>query len=84
MRNFANKIWNASRFVMMNLTIDKNGLPEKLELEDKWLLSKFNGLAKEVNENIDKFELGIAANKIYDFIWDTFCDWYIEITKPRA
>ena len=83
MRNFANKIWNASRFVMMNLTIDKNGLPEKLELEDKWLLSKFNGLAKEVNENIDKFELGIAANKIYDFIWDTFCDWYIEITKPR-
>ena len=83
MRNFANKIWNASRFVMMNLTIDKNELPEKLELEDKWVLSKLNDLAGEVNENIDKFELGIAATKIYDFIWDTFCDWYIEITKPR-
>ncbi len=83
MRNFANKIWNASRFVMMNLTIEKNSLPEKLELEDKWVLSKLNTLAKEVNENIEKFELGIAANKIYDFIWDTYCDWYIEITKPR-
>ena len=83
MRNFANKIWNASRFVMMNLTIDKNRLPEKLELEDKWVLSKLNDLVGEVNENIEKFELGIAANKIYDFIWDTFCDWYIEITKPR-
>ena len=83
MRNFANKIWNASRFVMMNLTIDKNELPDKLELEDKWILSKFNDLAKEVCDNIDKFELGIAAGKIYDFIWDTFCDWYIELTKPR-
>jgi valyl-tRNA synthetase len=83
MRNFANKIWNASRFVMMNLTIDKNELPEKLELEDRWILSKFNNLAKEVNENFDKFELGIAANKIYDFIWDSYCDWYIELTKPR-
>jgi Valyl-tRNA synthetase len=83
MRNFANKIWNASRFVMMNLTIDKNELPEKLELEDKWILSKLNNLAKEVNENLDKFELGIAANKIYDFIWDSYCDWYIELTKPR-
>ncbi len=83
MRNFANKIWNASRFVMMNLTIDKNELPEQLELEDKWVLSKLNGLVREVNENIDKFELGIAANKIYDFIWDTYCDWYIELTKPR-
>jgi len=83
MRNFANKIWNASRFVMMNLTIDKNELPEKLELEDKWILSKFNALAKEVNENLDKFELGIAANKIYDFIWDSYCDWYIELTKNR-
>ncbi len=83
MRNFANKIWNASRFVMMNLTIDKNELPAELELEDKWVISKFNSLAKEVNENIDKFELGIAANKIYDFIWDTYCDWYIELTKPR-
>jgi len=83
MRNFANKIWNASRFVMMNLTIDKNELPGKLELEDKWILSKFNNLAGEVNENIDKFELGIAANKIYDFIWNSYCDWYIELTKPR-
>jgi valyl-tRNA synthetase len=67
----------------MNLTIGKNELPEKLELEDKWILSKLNSLAKEVNENIDKFELGIAANKIYDFIWDNYCDWYIELTKPR-
>ena len=82
-RNFANKIWNASRFVMMNLTIDKNELPDKLELEDKWILSKLNTLVREVNENIDKYELGIAANKIYDFIWDTYCDWYIELTKPR-
>jgi valyl-tRNA synthetase len=83
MRNFANKIWNASRFVMMNLTVDKNELPEKLELEDKWILSKFNSLVREVCENIEKFELGIAAGKIYDFIWDTYCDWYIELTKPR-
>ena len=83
MRNFANKIWNATRFVMMNLTIDKNGLPDKLELEDKWILSKLNTLAKEVCENVDKYELGIAASKIYDFIWDSYCDWYIELAKPR-
>ncbi len=83
MRNFANKIWNASRFVMMNLTIDKNELPEKLELEDRWILSRLNSLAGEVCENIDKYELGIAAGKIYDFIWDSFCDWYIELSKPR-
>ncbi|MGM9522565.1 MAG: valine--tRNA ligase [Oscillospiraceae bacterium] len=83
MRNFANKIWNASRFVMMNLTIDKNGLPQSLELPDRWILSKLNSLIREVTENVDKFELGIAAQKIYDFIWDTFCDWYIELTKPR-
>jgi len=87
MRNFANKIWNASRFVMMNLTPgDKSlpsGLPEDLELEDKWILSKLNSLAGEINDNLDKYELGIAAAKIYDFIWDTFCDWYIELTKPR-
>ena len=83
MRNFANKIWNASRFVMMNLTVDKNELPEKLELEDRWVLSKLNSLAKEVCENMDKFELGVASAKIYDFIWDTYCDWYIELTKPR-
>ena len=83
MRNFCNKIWNASRFVMMNLTIDKNELPEKLELEDRWILSKFNTLAKEVCENMDHFELGVAAGKIYDFIWDTYCDWYIELSKTR-
>jgi len=96
MRNFANKIWNASRFVMMNLKdieadfatsasgeIQELKLPEHLELEDKWILSKLNTLAGEVCENFDKYELGIAAAKIYDFIWDTFCDWYIELTKPR-
>ena len=83
MRNFCNKLWNASRFVMMYLTIDKNELPEKLEIEDKWILSKLNDTVKEVNENMDSFELGVAAGKIYDFIWDSFCDWYIELTKPR-
>jgi len=83
MRNFANKIWNASRFVMMNLTIEKNELPDSLEMEDRWILSKLNSLTKEVCENLDKFELGIAADKIYDFIWDSFCDWYIELSKAR-
>ena len=83
MRNFANKIWNASRFVMMNLTIEKNELPDTLEMEDKWILSKLNTLSKEVCENLDKFELGVAADKIYDFIWDSFCDWYIELSKAR-
>ena len=83
MRNFANKIWNASRFVMMNLTIDKVELPEKLELEDKWVLSKLNTLIREVTENMDAYELGVASAKIYDFIWDTYCDWYIELTKTR-
>jgi valyl-tRNA synthetase len=83
MRNFANKIWNASRFVMMNLTIDKNELPEKLELEDRWIISKLNTLVREVCENLDRYELGVAAAKIYDFIWDSYCDWYIELTKPR-
>mgnify|MGYP004508863217 FL=1 len=83
MRNFCNKIWNASRFVMMNLTIDKNELPEKLEIEDKWILSKLNDVVKEVCENMNAFELGVAAGKIYDFIWDSYCDWYIELTKPR-
>lgn len=68
---------------MMNLTVEKNELPEKLELEDKWILSKLNTLSREVCENMDKFELGIAAGKIYDFIWDSYCDWYIELTKPR-
>ncbi len=83
MRNFANKIWNASRFVMMNLTIDQCGLPEKLELEDKWILSKLNTTIKEMTENLEKYELGVAAQKIYDFIWDNYCDWYIELTKAR-
>ncbi len=83
MRNFANKIWNASRFVMMNLTVEDKTLPETLELPDKWVLSKLNTLIGEVNDNFDRFELGIAAQKIYDFIWDTFCDWTIELAKPR-
>ena len=83
MRNFANKLWNAARYVMMNLTIEKNELPAELKLEDKWILSKLNRLIAEVNENFDKYEMGLAATKIYDFIWDSFCDWYIEITKPR-
>ena len=83
MRNFANKIWNASRFLMMNLTIDKCELPERLELEDKWILSKLNRVIPEVTENMEKFELGVAAQKVYDFIWDDYCDWYIELTKSR-
>ena len=84
-RNFANKLWNASRFIMMNLPDDfkADKLPENLNTEDKWIVSKFNTLAKEVNENLDKFELGVAAQKIYEFIWDVYCDWYIELTKPR-
>ena len=83
MRNFCNKIWNASRFVMMNLTIDKVALPEKLELEDKWILSKLNTLIREVTDNMDAFELGVASAKVYDFIWDNYCDWFIELTKNR-
>ena len=83
MRNFANKIWNASRFVMMNLSIDKVQLPEKLELEDKWVLSRLNTLIREVTDNLEAYELGVASAKIYDFIWDTYCDWYIELTKTR-
>ena len=83
MRNFCNKIWNASRFVMMNLTIDKVALPEKLELEDKWILSKLNTLIREVTDNMDAFELGVASAKVYDFIWDNYCDWFIELTKSR-
>ena len=83
MRNFANKIWNASRFLMMNLTIDKCQLPEKLELEDKWILSKLNRVIPEITDNMDRYELGVAAQKIYDFIWDDYCDWYIELTKTR-
>ena len=86
MRNFANKLWNASRYVMMNLSDDaKNELPavEKLEIADKWVLSKLNTLISEATENLEKYELGVAVQKIYDFIWDTYCDWYIELTKAR-
>ena len=84
-RNFANKVWNASRFVMMNLPEDfkADKLPENLNVEDKWIISKFNTLAKIVNENLEKFELGVAVQNLYDFIWDIYCDWYIELTKPR-
>ena len=85
MRNFANKIWNASRYVLMNLTIEKTGLPaaDKLEIEDKWVLSRLNTLIREVTEKLDSYELGVASSKVYDFIWDTYCDWYIELTKAR-
>ena len=86
MRNFANKLWNASRYVLMNLSEDaKNELPaaEKLETADKWVLSKLNTMIAEVTENLEKYELGVAVQKIYDFIWDTYCDWYIEMTKAR-
>ncbi|MGN0654059.1 MAG: class I tRNA ligase family protein, partial [Oscillospiraceae bacterium] len=84
-RGFANKIWNASRFIMMNLPDDfkSEGLPEKLNIEDKWIISRFNRLAKDVNENLEAFEIGVAEQKVYDFIWDVYCDWYIELTKPR-
>ena len=84
-RNFANKIWNAARFILMNLTEDEKAphIPADLALEDKWILSQFNNLAKEVTDNLDKFELGIAVQKLYDFIWDLFCDWYIELAKIR-
>ena len=85
-RNFANKVWNASRFIMMNLDGFELHTPSKDELHaaDKWILSKVNTLAKDATENMDKFELGIAVQKVYDFIWDEFCDWYIEITKTRT
>ena len=86
MRNFANKLWNASRYVQMNLSEDaKNELPDlsKLEIADKWVLSKLNTLIAEVTENLEKYELGVAVQKVYDFIWDTYCDWYIELTKAR-
>ena len=86
MRNFANKLWNASRYVMMNLAEGaENRLPaiEKLEIADKWVLSKLNTLIAEVTENMDKYELGVAVQKIYDFVWDIYCDWYIEMTKAR-
>ena len=84
-RNFANKLWNAARYVLINLGEDEPAphIPENLALEDKWILSKFNTLAKEITDNLEKFELGIAVQKLYDFIWDVFCDWYIEISKIR-
>ncbi len=82
-RNFCNKIWNASRFLMMNLEVEDFTLPEKLDLEDKWILSKYNTLVREITENLDRYELGIAADKVYSFIWDNFCDWYIELCKTR-
>ena len=84
-RNFANKLWNASRFVRMNLTVDRVELPsaEKLALEDKWIIDKFNRLAANVTGALDKFEIGVALAQIYDFTWDIFCDWYIELVKPR-
>ncbi len=84
-RNFANKLWNASRFILMNLEgkeIDLT-LPTTLTLEDKWILSKLNTLAKDITDNLEKFELGMAVSKLYDFIWDNFCDWYIELCKSR-
>ncbi len=84
-RNFANKLWNASRYILMNLpdSMEKAVLPESLPIEDKWVLSLYNKLIKEVTDNIESFELGIAIGKLYDFIWDIYCDWYIELTKPR-
>ncbi len=82
-RNFANKIWNASRFVQMNLSISELKVPENLCIEDKWILTKYNKLVEEVTDNLEKFELGVAVAKLYDFIWDVFCDWYIELVKPR-
>ena len=83
-RNFANKIWNASRFILMNLSDGvKPGLPETLNIEDKWVLSKYRTLVREVTDNLEKFELGLAVQKLYDFIWDILCDWYIELCKSR-
>ena len=87
-RNFANKVWNASRFIMMNMADDAKSaihqdMPAGLEPVDKWILSKLNNTIKDVTENMDKYELGIAVQKVYDFIWDEFCDWYIEMVKPR-
>ena len=85
-RNFANKVWNASRFIMMNL--EKAQVPETMELSkltdaDRWILSRLNGVVRDVTDNMEKYELGIAVQKVYDFIWEEFCDWYIEMVKPR-
>ena len=85
MRNFTNKIWNASRFLLLNLSIDKIELPQEkdLALEDKWILSKLNQVTKEITQNLENYDMGIAAQKIYDFAWNVFCDWYIELSKIR-
>ncbi len=82
-RNFANKVWNASRFIMMNMEGKEIHEPKALEPADKWIISSLNNLAKDVTENLDRYELGIAVQKVYDFIWEQFCDWYIEMVKPR-
>ncbi len=84
-RNFANKLWNAARFVLLNLSIESITLPSpsEMELEDRWILSGVNRLAREVCDNLDRYEIGVALGKIYDFVWDVFCDWYIELVKPR-
>ncbi len=82
-RNFANKVWNASRFIMMNMEGKEIHEPKSLEPADQWILSSLNNLVKDVTENLDRYELGIAVQKVYDFIWEQFCDWYIEMVKPR-
>ena len=84
-RNFANKIWNATRYVLMNLSADimPGTLPENLTIEDRWILHRYNQVVREVTANLEKFELGIASGKLYDFLWDVYCDWYIELTKSR-
>ena len=84
-RNFANKIWNASRFIMMNMEGKQVTVPDEKDLTgvDRWILSRMNRVVKEVTDNMEKYELGVAASKIYDFIWDELCDWYIEMVKPR-
>ncbi|HXK83022.1 MAG TPA: valine--tRNA ligase [Clostridiales bacterium] len=84
-RNFSNKLWNAARFVLMNLSDDEPAphIPDELNLEDKWIISRYNTVLKEVTESLEKFEIGIAVQKLYDFIWDEFCDWYIELSKIR-
>ncbi len=83
-RNFANKLWNAARFILMNLKTDEQlPLPTAPSLEEKWILSKYNSLVREVTDNLEKYELGLAVQKLYDFIWDVYCDWYIEISKAR-
>ena len=82
-RNFANKMWNAARFTLMNLTIEEPGLPENPTNDDKWILSKYNDTVKAVTENLDRYELGTALSNLYEFLWDYLCDWYIELVKPR-